>query len=150
MTLSIRRAGLSDLDTLTELFDEYRVWYSQPSDPAGARAFLQERLLLGEAVIFLALVDDQPAGFMQLYRMFSSVGLRRIRVLNDLFVRDGFRGQHIGTALLDAARDLTAQSGAARVVLETGADNHAAQQVYERYGFTRDESVHYLLPVEGR
>ncbi|GHG08478.1 N-acetyltransferase [Deinococcus piscis] len=145
--LHIRHATLDDLDTLSELFDEYRVWYAQPSDQAGARDFLRERLLLGESVILLALVNDRPAGFTQLYRSFSSVRMRRLWILNDLFVRDAFRGQRVGLALLDAARDLAVQSGARGVVLETAGDNLAAQRLYDRYGFQRSSGVHYLLTV---
>ncbi|MDO4262628.1 MAG: GNAT family N-acetyltransferase [Deinococcus sp.] len=145
--LHLRHATLDDLDTLSELFDEYRVWYGQPSDPGGARTFLQERLLLGESVILLALLDDRPAGFTQLYRSFSSVRMRRLWILNDLFVRADVRGQRVAVALLDAARDLAVQGGARGVILETAGDNLAAQRLYDRYGFQRSGGVHYLLTV---
>ncbi|WP_261663255.1 GNAT family N-acetyltransferase [Deinococcus sp. Marseille-Q6407] len=147
MPPQISHASLDDLNLLSDLFDEYRVWYGQPSDRAAAHAFLQERLLLGESVILLAHLNGVPAGFTQLYRSFSSVRMKRLWILNDLFVRSEFRGQRVGVALLDAARDLAVQSGARGVALETAGDNLAAQRLYDHYGFRRSTGVHYLLEV---
>ena len=42
MSFSVRPATRSDLDALVPLFDGYRQFYGQPSDPAGAREFLAE------------------------------------------------------------------------------------------------------------
>src|SRR2546426_765728 len=69
----VRRAGLGDLDELAPLFDGYRQFYGQGSDPAAARAFLAERLRRDESVIFVAIADDVMHGFTQLYPSFSSV-----------------------------------------------------------------------------
>jgi hypothetical protein len=49
---SIRQATLDDLDALVPLFDAYRHFYGKPSDPQLGRAFLEERLILRESVIF--------------------------------------------------------------------------------------------------
>ncbi len=138
---------MDDLDTLSSLFDQYRVWYGQPSDQAGAHQFLQERMLMGESIVFLALLGTEAVGFIQLYPSFSSIYLQRQWILNDLFVTQAARGQRVGVALLDAARDLARSSKARGVVLETASDNLKAQRLYERYGFQRDSGAHYLLSV---
>src|SRR5579859_5777359 len=41
---TIARATRDDLNALVPLFDAYRVFYRQPSDPERARSFLGERL----------------------------------------------------------------------------------------------------------
>ncbi|MGH8426671.1 MAG: hypothetical protein ACRES7_01640 [Gammaproteobacteria bacterium] len=84
----IRRAELSDLDALAPLFDAYRSFYGRKSDLYGARTFLEERLQREESIIFLAELDSQPAGFTQLYPLFSSVNMSRIWILNDLYVTE--------------------------------------------------------------
>lgn len=145
--LHVRQARLDDLAILTTLFDGYRVWYGQSSDPIGARHFLQERMLLGESVVFMAFVDGEAVGFTQLYPAFSSIRLRRAWILNDLFVAQTARGRGVGVALLDAARGLARQSGAWGLVLETAPDNLHAQRLYERYGFVEDGGRHYQLEV---
>ena len=47
-------ATLNDLDPLANLFDLYRQFYRQASDPEGARRFLAARISNSESVIFLA------------------------------------------------------------------------------------------------
>ncbi|MGI8561687.1 MAG: hypothetical protein ACR2J7_09720 [Luteimonas sp.] len=54
MSIVVRRADIADLDALVPLFDAYRVFYQQDSDPATARDFLDARLRRGESVILLA------------------------------------------------------------------------------------------------
>ena len=143
------RATLDDLDALATLFDGYRVFYRQPSDPALARAFIEERLRLDESVIFIARDGNGEAlGFTQLYPMFSSVAARRIWVLNDLFVASGARKRGVARALMDRARDFATEKGALRLILETAEDNHAAQALYESLGYVRESGErHYSLEL---
>ena len=61
MSLRIVRATARELDFAVPLFDAYRQFYGQPSDPAGARAFLGERLHLGDSMVFLALDGPDDA-----------------------------------------------------------------------------------------
>jgi hypothetical protein len=87
MRFEVRQASIFDLDTLVPLFDGYRQFYRQPSDPERARAFLTERFAHHESLILLA-CDEHGAGlgFTQLFPLFSSVRMARIYLLNDLFV----------------------------------------------------------------
>ena len=138
--MPIRQAIAADLDALIPLFDDYRVFYGQPSDVEGASAFLAERFERSGSVIFLAHDESGEAiGFAQLYPSFTSAGMQRIYILNDLFVIEQGRRQGIATALLDAAADFARSSGAARLALSTAFDNLAAQSVYEAHGWSRDE-----------
>ena len=69
----IRRATLEDLDLIAPLFDGYRRFYGQPADVERAKTYLRERLENNESVVLLAMQGDKPAGFTQLYPIFSSV-----------------------------------------------------------------------------
>lgn len=142
-----RRATLDDLPALVPLFDGYRVFYKQPSDPAGAEAFLRERLEQDEAVVFLAEADGQAVGFTLLYPSFSSVRMASIWVLNDLFVSPDARRTGAGRALLDAAHEHARATGAIVVVLATGHANTTAQRLYEATGFVQDPVYTYIRKV---
>jgi|SRR5579884_1636795 len=130
------------VDLVAPLFDGYRQFYGRASDLAGARAFLGERLENNESVIFLALIERDgqavPVGFTQLYPIFTSTGMRRTWLLNDLFVAPDARGLGVGRALLTHARDYAAETGAAGLTLQTAVTNTAAQALYESLGWTRD------------
>lgn len=149
-TFSISRATLDDLDAVAPLFDGYRVFYERDSDPALARAFIEERLRRGESVIFIARDDANHAalGFTQLYPMFSSVSARRIWVLNDLFVAPTARQRGVARALMDRARGFAKETGALRLILETAEDNRAAQALYESLGYVCESGErHYALEL---
>ncbi len=138
-----RPATQGDLAELTRLFDAYRVFYQQPSNPDAAQGFLRERFARGDSVIFVApSATSGLHGFTQLYPSLSSVSLARIFVLNDLFVDAGARRSGVGRALIGAAHEFARSQGAVRVSLETAHDNHTAQRLYEAIGYERDS--HFL------
>jgi len=138
------RAELDELDTLVPLFDAYRRFYGQAPDLTGARAFLADRFKRGESVIFLAVVDGAIVGFTQLYPTFSSVSMKRLWVLNDLFVAPDARKSGAGRALLERAERWAAETGAKGLTLSTQITNLPAQRLYEACGWTKDdEFIHY-------
>jgi len=144
----VRRAGLGDLDDVAPLFDGYRQFYGQPSDLAAARAFLAERLRRDESVIFVAIADDVTLGFTQLSPSFSSVSVRRLWILNDLFVSPAARRGGVGRRLLERARDWAVETDAKGLTLTTAVTNSAARSLYESCGWRRDdEFAHYQLLV---
>ena len=138
--LEIRRAAPGDADTVALLFDAYRQFYRREPDLSGARAFIGERLERAESVIFLAEDAGAALGFTQLYPSFTSAGMARIFVLNDLFVAPQARGRGIATALLQRAAEFGLAEGAVRLTLSTATGNHTAQAVYERAGWQRDDA----------
>ena len=138
----------NEVTLVAPLFDQYRVFYQQPSDPPLAHAFIAERVANRESVIFLALRDGEPVGFTQLYPSFSSVSARRTWILNDLYVVPSCRGQGVGSALLERARAHALETGAKGLGLQTAVDNHNAQRLYEALGYRREEGFYsYFLAV---
>ena len=135
----VRSAGRDDLPALAALFDDYRVFYGQPSDPVRAGAFLRERLERGDSQLLLALDAQGGAlGFVQLYPSFTSVGTAPIEILNDLFVVPAARGHGVARALLRRAADDARSRGAVKLVLSTAVDNAPAQALYASEGWERD------------
>jgi len=147
--VTVTEATPADLDEATALFDAYRVFYRQASDVAAARAFLAERFKRHDSMVLIARHNGKPAGFVQLYPSLSSVSMKRIWILNDLYVAASARRLGIGKRLMDAARDRAAKTGAIRLELTTEHDNTTAQALYERCGYVRDTVFYkYILTVE--
>src|SRR2546429_1378708 len=138
--IQIVRASIKDLDDLAPLFDGYRQFYGQRSDLTVARIFLGDRIERDESVVYLAYTGPrEAAGFTQLYPSFSSVSLKRLWILNDLFVRSDVRRGGVGRALLERARQHAVETGAKGLVLSTGVMNKPAQTLYESCGWLRDD-----------
>jgi GNAT superfamily N-acetyltransferase len=147
--VQVTRALVDDTETVALLFDAYRQFYQQPGDLDGARAFLAERLGRGESVIFLARLDDGiPAGFTQLYPIFSSTSMQRAWLLNDLFVAPTARRAGVGRALLERAHAFARETDSKELMLQTAVDNLPAQRLYESLGWQRDNDFYvYMLAV---
>jgi len=135
MSIEIIEAHPEHLDALAGLFNQYRVWYHQASDLQGARDFLGERIINRESRIFLAMHAGEVAGFVQLYPIFTSVGMRKTWLLNDLFVNDKHRGKGIATCLLEKAKELGRESGSKWLLLQTDTTNIKAQEIYKNNGW---------------
>jgi ribosomal protein S18 acetylase RimI-like enzyme len=145
--MSIRKAALNELNSLTELFDSYRVFYKQEYNLEGARAFVRERLINEDSVIFIAFDDSNPVGFVQLYPTFSSVSMKRSWILNDLYVNASARKKGFGEKLIKKAIEFAEETGAKGVSLETGHDNVTAQGLYEKIGFKKESNYFYYLSL---
>jgi GNAT superfamily N-acetyltransferase len=138
------RISAEQVDLVAPLFDAYRQFYGQPPNPEGARRFLAERLNQGESVIFAVIEAGRALGFTQLYPSFSSVSMRPIWILNDLYVAANARRRGVGALLLAAAREHASRTGAVRLALSTAVANTQAQTLYERDGWRRDTAfLHY-------
>ena len=116
--MHIHQATSVDIDDLTLLFDAYRQFYGQAPAPMAAAAFIAERLAKSESVIFLARGETGEAiGFAQLYPAFSSVAMKRMWYLNDLFVAASARQQGVARALLRRVRISTLHNETEKISL---------------------------------
>ena len=137
-SITVRQAVFSDLEELSDLFDQYRVFQGQQSDVAAARSFLQARFDHGESVIFIAHDGAVPLGFAQLYPSYSSTALARVFILNDLFVQEVGRRKGVASGLLAALEGYAWVHGAARITLNVARGNKSGQELYEAKGWSRD------------
>ncbi|MGH0540758.1 GNAT family N-acetyltransferase [Bacillus cereus] len=146
--ITIIKAGLNELDLVTEVFDKYRIFYKQTSNLKEGKRFIQERMKNDQSVIFLAVenqTDDvKPLGFVQLYPSFSSVTMQKLWNLNDLYVDQLVRRKGVAKTLMEKAKKYALETGAKGLTLETAIDNYNAQGLYESIGYEKDdECFHY-------
>lgn len=142
---TIRPASLADIADLAPLFDDYRLFYKQPSDRAGAERFVAERIEKQDTRFFIAKHNkgtrDSGAalGFVHLIPSLGTLAMRPIWYLEDLFVIPSARRQGVARALMLDAESFARETGAERLTLSTANDNHAAQALYLSLGYVRDE-----------
>lgn len=138
MSTQIKTVTLDELNQVTALFNQYMIFYAQPSNPNKYRAYLKERLENQEADIFIAYDEHQEAqGFVLNYTGFSSVSLGKVIVLNDLFVVPEHRQKGVANTLIERVEQFAKEQGAIRVDLSTAKDNVNAQALYEKMGFVQ-------------
>lgn len=140
----IRRAELRDIPQVAVLFDLYRQFYKLPTDIPRAERFLSDRIEKNESEVIVA---EEPGGallgFTQLYPTFTSLGMARSWVLNDLYVVEEARRTGVGRLLMNAAEDLARASGARSINLETQNENTRAQSLYESVGYQQETEFRF-------
>lgn len=149
--MRIVKATLEHLDLLTPLFVKYREFYGELPYPDSSRAFLEKRLSRDESVIYLALAADDDKkllGFCQLYPSYSSLSLKRVWILNDIYVAEDARRQLVADHLMRTAKKMAKDTQAVRMRVSTSSNNDVAQKVYESIGFREDTQFkNYVLPI---
>jgi len=146
--VEILAATPAEVGEVAPLFDAYRQFYGKAADVEAARRFLFARLSKSESVLFLARHEGRAVGFVHLYPAFSSVELRRVWILNDLYVSPEARKLGIGRALMERAHQLAEATRANCLTLETASDNLPAQRLYESLGWKREQEFYrYYLPL---
>jgi ribosomal protein S18 acetylase RimI-like enzyme len=127
-------------------YTRYRQVYRQTyaDTERGARIMLvavAEGAVVGQVFVQLASAETRYAD-----------GARRA-YLYALRVRPGWRGQGLGTSLVEAAEDALLARGFATAVIAVGKDNLGARRLYERLGyavFAEDPGVWYFTDVNGQ
>jgi ribosomal protein S18 acetylase RimI-like enzyme len=142
--MKTRKISIADIENISKLFDDYRIFYKKESDLHGAKKFLLERIENKESEIFVAENNkNELTGFVQLYPIFSSTRMKRLWLLNDLFVSEKYRGQGISVLLIDEAKKLCKESNACGLVLETAKSNEVGNKLYLKTGFSLDLEHNY-------
>lgn len=143
--MKIIQATEKELDQLVDLFDAYRVWYRKSSDKNVAKEFLLERMQLKESIIYVCENEKgNLVGFTQLYPIFSSTRMKRMWLLNDLFVSPEYRGQGVSKMLINKAKELAKSNHAAGILLETETNNDIGNKLYPRMGFELEKNNFYF------
>lgn len=132
--IKIHQANINDIEDLEVIFSLYLKFYKVESIRDDNITFLKERVQNNESVIFTAKKDDEIVGFTQLFPTFSSASLKKVYILNDLFVLENYRNQGIAKLLIHQVIEFAKENNCARVSLSTARDN-PAQFLYEKLGF---------------
>lgn len=144
--MKIIKASQNEIEVVANLFNDYRIFYDQEPDIEGTTRFIKERIENNESIIYLAIDDNGNAlGFVQLYPSFTSIGMRRMWILNDLYVDIVHRKKNTAEMLISRSKELVRETGAAGLVLETQNDNTPAQKLYHKTGFIKDDMHSYFF-----
>lgn len=142
-------ASLEHLDQLTPMFIRYRELYGAMPQLEASKAFLAERLNQQEAIISLAFEEDTLLGFCLVYPSFSSVSLRPMWIINDLYVAEEARGKQVAQHLLTTISEQARAQDVVRLRVSIHASNDIAQRLYESANFLEDQHFrNYILPLQ--
>ena len=140
----IKKASAMNLEQLHRLFDEYRDFYQMPPAPELSMKFLKQRLSMNDSIILIAFDNFEAAGFCQIYPSFSSVAMRPLWILNDLFVNQSFRQKGVAQQLMEEVESRARDNQIFSIKLATAVDNHQAQKLYLKLGYQKNTGFDYF------
>lgn len=142
--MTIRKATMKDLGSLSVLFDEYRIFYKCESDLKSSKSFISERINSSDSVIFVAVsAGEILTGFVQLYPLLSSIQMKKLWLLNDLYVNPDFRGLQVSVMLIERTKQLCSETNSAGLLLETAKSNTIGNSLYLKTDFVLDTDHNY-------
>jgi ribosomal protein S18 acetylase RimI-like enzyme len=147
MHVTIRRASAADADLLSCLNADVQAlhadampWRFKPPSPAGFAAAAAELIARPDAIILIAELHGEPAGYAyaQVFRNTETPShfAYDMVYLHHISVRPDFRKKGAGTALLQAVRSAGQELGVGLVALDVWSFNEPARRFFRRHGFT--------------
>jgi ribosomal protein S18 acetylase RimI-like enzyme len=129
----------SDLATLLEMMREFYPQQQMRLDEKAATTAAQKLIsdpALGE--IYLIFRGADLAGYFALTFCFSLEFHGRFALLDEIYIRQAFRRQKLGQAVVAFAEGRCKEIGIKALRLEVGQQNAAAQALYRKAGFEQD------------
>jgi diamine N-acetyltransferase len=144
MEPSFRAADSSDADVLVEMMRDFNEHERIAFDEQEVRAALARLFADGAlGLACLMLLGVEVAGYVVIAFGFSIEFRGRDAFIDELFVKDEYRGRGLATAALRFAEGLCRSRGVRALHLEVERENTRAQSVYRRAGFADHDR--YLL-----
>jgi GNAT superfamily N-acetyltransferase len=95
-----------------------------------------------QALIEIALIDDKVVGYVHIVLQNTLFLPGPSAYLSELFIHPEFRGQGIGTALLNKALTFAKENRAARVMLNNDRERDSYERgFYAKHGFAERENM---------
>jgi len=143
MAVIVRPATVDDLDEIIRL----RAAVAGEGRWIGAELPLDEegdRRMIGGAIergaFFVAELGAEQVGHL-------GMDVPRYKVADlGMMVKDGHRGQGVGSALLERAIEYAREQGCHKIALQHWPHNQAARRLYERYGFEQEGYLRRQYP----
>ena len=124
------------LELMREFYAQQHIQFDEPAASLAVNSVLNNPDL---AQIYLIFRGPELAGYFALTFCFSLEFHGRFALFDELYLREPYRRQKLGRAVVVFAEDLCRKAGIKAVRLEVGRENQGAQSLYRAAGFKVDE-----------
>lgn len=144
----MRKATTADTEQLVGMMAEFYSESPYPLNPERAAAAFGT-LLADERLghVWFVEADGADVGYVVVTLVHSMNFGGPVAIVDDFFVRRGFRGRGLGSATMAEMRAFCAGHGIRAIHVETGRENGPALAVYRRQGFVETGFVHLTLAL---
>jgi GNAT superfamily N-acetyltransferase len=144
METTFRIATIADFNILLEFMREFyeleHLTFDEGTTPAALEQILNDDSL---GRVWLIYWGNEEIGYVVLTLGYSLEFRGRDAFVDELYIRDGYRGQGVGTKTLQFVEDACGSLGVQALHLEVERKNTKAQSLYRREGF--EDHDRYLM-----
>lgn len=94
----------------------------------------RELLETGSLVSFIACTGHEPIGVMNIFYKYTTFSGRKILYIEDLYVRERYRGCGTGGKLLERARKIATENDCEQIELKCAIWNRNSAEFYKSHG----------------
>ncbi|MDP2893922.1 MAG: GNAT family N-acetyltransferase [Sulfurimonas sp.] len=137
--ITYRVAYAQDIKELSRLLNKLFTQEAEFLPDEMSQEIALKKIISDESVgeIFVAQKDDEIVAMVNiLYTVSTALGAK-VAILEDMIVDKRYRGQDIGSSLMDFALKCIKAKGCMRVTLLSDGDNFKAHKFYEKQGFVK-------------
>lgn len=133
--LTIRTADERDVDLILDFITELAIYEGMGGQVTASTADIRTSLFeRKQAEVIIGEVDGIPAAFALFFHNYSTfLGMANL-FLEDLFVRERYRGSGLGTAMLRKLAQITQERGCGRLDWLVLDDNAKGAAFYHKHG----------------
>jgi ribosomal protein S18 acetylase RimI-like enzyme len=141
----------SDAQNMLKMLDLYMqdpMGGSQRMSPELAAKNLDGLRQQSNFLFFLAFCDGEVAGVANCFINYSTFKAKQILNIHDFATSPQFRRRGVGEAMMKKIVEFTRINGFCKITLEVRHDNHGAQKLYKKTGFTDSDVPMYFWSLE--
>ena len=137
VVMTVRTATQADIPGIVRLIQALAQHDGVPAPDSRSLREVLQTLLRRESTQYIVAVDDAGLviGTMQLDFRLTTWEAATYAYIEDFFVEEQHRGQGVGSAMLQLARQLSRQWGCVRMDLDVLQSSVDTRRFYERHGF---------------
>jgi ribosomal protein S18 acetylase RimI-like enzyme len=124
------------LEMMREFYSQQQMQFDEPAASSAVTRALGNPEL---GQIYLIFRGTEMAGYFALTFCFSLEFHGRFALLDEIYLREPYRRQKLGKAVVAFAEDLCRKAGVKALRLEVGRENQGAQELYRAAGLKEDE-----------
>lgn len=140
MEISFKIATNTDINLILTMMEEFYKLEHIPFNNQIATRCLEEIVSDDRlAKIWLICADEEPVGYVVLTFGYSIEFHGRDALVDELYIRENYRSQGIGTQTLEFVKTVCQSLGIAAVHLVVAYENKKAKSVYQKMGFVEHD-----------
>jgi len=129
-------------DEITLLLDHYAndpMGGGKPLDKYVIENIANELSRIPHAFSVIGYVDNQAAGLVNCFELFSTFSCKPLINIHDVIVLKEYRGKGLSHKMLEKVEEISIEKGCCKLTLEVLSNNEIAKSSYKKFGFSSYE-----------